>query len=123
MTLTVIELQVLSSISDDDYFLYEVEWELNTHYPERRGETNRLAAIETLRRLYERGLVEASWFTERLALIRPLSATEFAEQLKDAENWVPGCSGPRCIQVTTTDAGFQECTRAYRARPPESPGQ
>jgi hypothetical protein len=116
MRLTDVEFTVLADISDEYYMLWEVEWGLNTQYPEQRGGVNHRLAVVVLGRLFDRGLVEAFWSDEQILPFEAMTATEFHTELDNAARWDPQKAPQPWVLCSTSELGWQVYLREFRAR-------
>ena len=122
--LSNLEFAVLSDLSDDDYWLYEILWFINGQCPDLDHTQRLLLAQQTVQRLHDLGLIGLAWFDARPQPMRALTAKEASTEIERASNWDPASSmaAPPFVGCGVTDAGWSLYTREFARRPRDRNG-
>lgn len=113
--LTDVEFAVLCDLSDDDYWLYEILWFINTQCPDMDCEDRLRLPQTTVLRLIDLSLLEAFWFDEHFHPVRPLTADEVWTELQEPSNWDPtqSMAAPPYLGCGMTESGWLLYAREF----------
>ncbi len=111
--LSVLELKVLSLLSDDFYSLYEVGWFIHSNCGYPKDESAEIA-MNAVKSLLQKNMV--ALFNQHLgnATLEPLSDAQFETKFQVVEQWISQDTSKEHIVVTATDLGEQYYQKHYK---------
>lgn len=90
--------------------LWEVLWDLKSHYPTMLGNERHAIALRTVQELINRNWIEVYSCKEPGGEPHKLAASDFDTILLDAKNWLEPVPGGISIRIGATDAGRSALT-------------